>query len=53
MKTQEDQLDALLARIEKRLTALESNVSHMKSKLAELHEAKEDSTNTDRYQQVV
>lgn len=42
MKTQEDTIDALVARVEKRLLALESNVSHMKSKLAELQENQEE-----------
>lgn len=55
MKTQKDPFDALIARVEKRLNALESNVSHMQSKLAELHEIKEDLTGTvyERYKQVV
>lgn len=55
MKTHGDQLDALIARVEKRLNTLESNVSHMQSKLAELHEMQEDVTRTiyEQYQQVV
>ncbi|MBQ0138151.1 MAG: hypothetical protein KBT36_02545 [Kurthia sp.] len=55
MKTQKDPFDALVARVEKRLNALESNVSHMQSKLAELNEMQEDLTGTvyEQYQQVV
>lgn len=53
MKTQEDQLDALLAIVEKRLTALESSVSHMKSKLAELHDVKKEAADTETFRQVV
>lgn len=55
MKTHEDQLEVLIARVEKRLSALETNVSHMKSKLAELNEMQEDLTGTiyERYHQAV
>lgn len=41
LKTHEDQLDALMARLEKRLTSFEVSVSHMKGKLSELHEMQE------------
>lgn len=55
MKTQGDQMDALLARVEKRLLSLESNVSHMKSKLTELQEIQEDTSSKiyKQYQSVV
>lgn len=55
MKTHEDQLELLVARVEKRLSALETNVSHMKSKLAELSEMQEDLTGMvyERYHQAV
>lgn len=55
MKTHEDQLELLVARVEKRLSALETNVSHMKSKLAELSKMQEDLTGMvyERYHQAV
>ncbi|GEK33304.1 hypothetical protein [Kurthia sibirica] len=46
MKTHEDQLDVLMARLEKRLTSFEANVSHMKSRLSELNEIQEEFTST-------
>lgn len=47
MKTYEDQLDTLMAMIEKRLSSLENNVSYMHSRLAELQESPEDGTDSE------